>query len=132
MRKTILPVLLSLSLLFTAFASSCSSGVDKNQYDRAVQELNVLREKKAKAQLYALFLDLLMSQFYKLANLPSRYQFSTIDEWSKALDTMAANMADAKITSLLNKMKTKPADEQFLVLLELENYVIDQIATTLQ
>lgn len=127
MKKTAVLVLLSLALIFTAFAPSCSSGVDKKQYDLAVQELNDLREKKAKAGLYATFLDLFMSQFYKEAKLPSRYQFNTLDEWSKALDSMAATMADAKITSLLNKMKTNSA-----AFLELENYVIDQIATTLQ
>ena len=127
MRKTIFLVLLSVSLLFTASASSCSSGIDKSQYDKAVQELTVLREKKTKAEMYALFLDLLMSQFFKQANVPSRFQFNTVEEWGRALDTMATTINDSQLTALIAKMK-KDATAVF----EVQSYVINQIATALK
>jgi hypothetical protein len=127
MKKIVVLVLLSLTLVFTALVPSCSSSVDKKQYDMAMEELTTLRDKKTKAEIYALFLDRLMSQFYQQANLPSRYQFNSIQEWSDALDAMAATIADPKLISLLAKMKTNSA-----AFLELENYLTDQIVTTLK
>ena len=132
MKKAITLILLSFVLVFTALVPSCSSGVDKNQYDRAIVELQTLRDKRAKAQIYGLFLDLLMSEFYQKANLQSRYQFSSTTEWTNALDLMAKTVADPKIISLLGKMKTASADDQFLVLLEMEDYLTEKIVTTLQ
>jgi hypothetical protein len=127
MKKMIVPALLAFALVFTALVPACSSGVDKNQYDRALAELTTVRDKKAKAEVYALFLDLIMAPLYMESDLPARYQFSSADEWFKAVESMSKTLADPEIESLVAKMKTNLAYH-----LELQKYVIDQIVTTLE
>jgi hypothetical protein len=127
MKINILAISLAVLLLFPTSGLSCSSGIDQNQYDRALQELNVLREKKAKAELYTLFLDLLMSQFFQQANVASRYQFNSIEEWSRALDTMATTINDNQLNTLMTKMK-----KDVSAIFEVQSYVISQITMTLK
>ncbi len=127
MKRLFLATFVVISLVFTSAVSSCSSGVAQAQYDKLYDEVNILRGKKAEASMYALFLDILMYQFYKQANVPSRYQFASYDDWTQSLTKTAASMNDAKLTSLLNKMIKDP--ETFM---EIANYVIGKISTTLQ
>jgi hypothetical protein len=89
--------------------------------------MTVLREKKAKAELYTLFLDLLMSQFFQQANVASRYQFNSIEEWSRALDTMATTINDNQLNTLMTKMK-----KDVSAIFEVQSYVISQITMTLK
>ena len=127
MKRAFLIVLVVISLIFAATASSCSSGISKEQYDKLNEEVNTLRGKKAEAAYYVLFLDILMYQFYKQANVPTRYQFASYDEWTQSLTRTASSINDTKLTALLNKMLKDPT-----AIMELSSYVIDHIGTTLQ
>lgn len=128
MKKTITLILLTIVLVFTALVPACSNGgVDKKQYDLAMAELTTLRDKKARAQAYSLFLDRLMWFLYDKANLPTNYKFASDAEWFSSVDSAAQAIADPKIISFVSKMKTDSS-----AYLELQKYVIDQIVTTLQ
>jgi hypothetical protein len=127
MKKTIILILLSISLVFTTTVSACSSGISKEQYDKVSQEAASLREKKAEAALYALFLDLLMYQIYKQENISTRFEFSTYGEWIQAMSNMATTINDVQLISLLDKMKKDPSS-----FIQVANYVISHIETTLQ
>lgn len=127
MKRAFLIILVVISLIFAATAFSCSSGISKEQYDKLNEEVITLRGKKAEAAYYVLFLDILMYQFYKQANVPTRYQFASYDEWTQSLTRTASSINDTKLTALLNKMLKDPT-----AIIELSSYVIDHIGTTLQ
>ena len=127
MKKLFLVVFIAISLVFTSAVSSCSSGVSQQQYDELYDEVNTLRGEKAEATMYVFFLDTLMYQFYKLNNIPTNYEFASYDEWLQSLTRTADSMKDPKLTSLLDKVKKDPNG-----FMELANYVITHISTTLE
>ncbi len=127
MKKAFLIVIAVILLIVTTTATSCSSGISKEQYDALYVEASALRAKKTEASYYATFLDILMYQFYKQANVPTRYQFTSYDDWTQSLVRSASSINDPKLTALLNKMIKDPNS-----FFELASYVIDHIGTTLQ
>lgn len=127
MKKTILLMLLCISLLFTAAASSCSSGISKEQYDKLNQEAALLREKKAEAGLYVLFLDLLMYPLFKQANIPTRYTFDNDEQWAQALSAMARSLQDDQLTGMLARLQKGQAS-----VVDVVNYVIRHTENSLK
>ena len=127
MKKRILIVLLCTSLVFPAFVSSCSSGVTKEQYDKLNQEAASLREQKAEAGTYALFLDLLMYPVFENSNYQSRYNFQSNVEWSTALAAMATTINDDQLNTLMNKVSNNQAPMSDVL-----NYVLQHIENTLK
>ena len=126
MKKKIMLILLGVSLVFTAFVSSCSNSVSKADYDKLNQEATDLREKKAEAGSYALFLDLLMyPMFSDQKDVQTRYTFKDMNEWSQAVNNMATSLNDDKLNSLITKMQNNQATPATLI-----SYVIQHIEDT--
>ncbi len=127
MKRTIISSLLCVVLVIAALASSCSSGVSQEQYDKLNQEAVSLRARNSKATLYMVFLDRLMYQVFKGENLPTREEFSTQTDWYNSLDTVASALDDSQLISLLAELKKDPQAHYF----EVANYVIGKTGETL-
>lgn len=134
MRRKIWLILLCLSLVLPL--SGCGKIVSREDYDKLASELadakakiasqqkDMLKEQQATIKMlaYVAFLDLLMYPYFVQHDLPTRFEFESVQAWADKLKGGAALINDEKLIDYVNKIEKGEVG-----LSEVANYVIGKI-----